>query len=197
MGTPDEHGPPVWLLDVDGVINAVTAAPDETVWPRWRRGWATALSSSWPITWAPDVVERITRLRSRGVVDVRWLTTWEESANASLGPLVGLPDLPLAGRAGDLPGRGPHGYLGGRGGGRDHWWKLGVARRLLDPLPYRAVVWTDDDLVWEPDARDWAEQRSAPTLLIAPATETGLTPEHLRVVEQFCARWGPGGSESV
>jgi hypothetical protein len=194
--TSDADGPPVWLLDVDGVLNAVTASPDPTVWPEWRQGRATALSSSWPITWAPELVAWITRLGADGLADVRWLTTWEEAANASLAPLLGLPALPLAGRAGDLPGAGPHGYVSGRVGARDRWWKLDVARRLLDPLPYRPVIWTDDDLVWEPEAREWAERRPAPTLLIAPATDTGLTPEHLRVVEEFCTRWatGSGGS---
>ena len=42
------------------------------------------------------------------------------------------------------------------------------------------------DLVWEDGARAWAEQRPAPTLLVAPATEVGLTSEHLAAIEEFC-----------
>lgn len=180
---------PLWLLDVDGVLNAATAAPAESVWPQWRTGWATALSSTWPITWAPAVVAAISRAHTSGAADIRWLTTWQDAANASLAPLLGLPLLPVARRVGELEaGPGPHGYLGGRARARDRWWKLGVARDLLDPQPYRPLVWTDDDLVWERDANEWAARRPGPTLLIAPATDTGLTAEDLAVIEEFCAR---------
>ena len=186
----DDHRP-VWLLDVDGVLNAVTAEPDRSVWSQWRTGRATARRSSWVITWAPGVVDRIDRLHRAGVVTVCWLTTWEDAANRSLGPLLGLPTLTVAGRAAEVgDDAGPHGFLGLRAAARDRWWKLAAARRFLDPQPHRALVWTDDDLVWEPDAREWAERRPSPTLLIAPATGVGLTPKHLDVIERFCSRGG-------
>lgn len=179
---------PVWLLDVDGVINASTAMPDTDVWPQWRTGWAAAVGSSWPITWAPPVVDAINRLFLAGRADIRWLTTWLDEANDSLGRLVGLPELPVVPRFNKAgAGGGPHGFLGVRAGATDRWWKLAAARRLLDPQPHRPLVWTDDDLVWEADARVWAEQRQGPTLLVAPATDVGLTAEHLTAIDEFCA----------
>jgi hypothetical protein len=177
---------PVWLLDVDGVVNAVTARPDETVWPTWRTGWATAVGGIWPITWAPAVVEAIVRVHAAGVADIWWLSTWREAAVTSLSPLVGLPEMPVAGQ----PGRISHGFVGSPAPTGTRWWKLAVARRLLDPYPHRPLVWTDDDLVHQADAREWAEQRPSPTMLIAPATDTGLTAEYLEAIEDFCVLLG-------
>jgi hypothetical protein len=105
-------------------------------------------------------------------------------AVTSLSPLLGLPELPVAREA----GRVSHGFVTGAAPAGTRWWKLAVARRLLDPQPHRALVWTDDDLVWHADARDWAERRPSPTMLIAPATSTGLTAEYLEVIEDFCTR---------
>jgi hypothetical protein len=197
MPTADHHERPVWLLDVDGVLNAATGTPDETAWPAWRTGRATAAGGRWQITWAPPVIEAIRRIHDTGSVDVLWLTTWEDAANESLAPLLGLPELPVASRArGGDPGRAAHGFTTTRAAARNRWWKLDVARRVLDPEPYRPLVWTDDDLSWEPDARAWAEQRPSPTLLVAPATDVGLTAEHLEAIEEFCRAYGPGAAKA-
>ena len=183
---------PVWLLDVDGVVNAAAVRPKDAVWPQWRTGWATAIGSSWPITWAPPVVEAINRVHDSGLAEIRWLTTWQEEANGSLAQLLGLPELAVVPRPAEPEGRrGPHGFLGVRAGASGSWWKLAAARRLLDPEPHRPLVWTDDDLVWEDDAREWADRRPGPTLLVAPATDVGLTADHLAAIEEFCADAGP------
>jgi hypothetical protein len=179
----------VWLLDVDGVLNATRRGRDESVWPTWRTGRARASGISWSITWAPPVVQAIRRIHAAGRTDIRWLTTWLEEANDSLGRLLGLPVLPVLDEPdGAGAPRGPHGFLGVRGEPTG-WWKLEAARRLLDPQPDRPLVWTDDDLAREDGARAWAERRSGPTLLIAPDTDTGLAPDHVAAIEEFCARY--------
>lgn len=198
MSTADRAERPIWLLDVDGVLNAATRTPDAAAWPTWRTGRATAAGGQWHITWAPPVVETIRRIHRAGVVDVLWLTTWEEAANESLGPLLGLPELPVASRL--RPGgsgRAAHGFVATRAGAGNRWWKLDVAQQILDGEPLRPLIWTDDDLSWEPGARAWAEQRPSPTLLIAPATDVGLTAEHLAAIEAFCRDYGsePGTVE--
>lgn len=194
MGTDGEDARPVWLLDVDGVLNAATPFPERDAWPEWSSGWAVAAGSRWPIRWAPPVVTAIRHVIEHGLADVRWLTTWLDDANESLGPLLGLPALPVVPRPADRQAAA-HGFLGSRAGGFGGWWKLAAARALLDPQPHRPLVWTDDDLVWEPDAVAWAEGRQAPTLLIAPETDVGLTAESLAAVVAFClepAAWnGP------
>jgi len=188
-GSPDPRT--VWLLDVDGVLNATRRGRDTSVWPTWRTGRARASDVTWPITWAPPVTQAIRRVHAAGRTDIRWLTTWLEDANYSLGPLLGLPALPVLDEPDDdtQAARGPHGFLGSRAGAPTDWWKLTAARRLLDPQPDRPLVWTDDDLAWEDGARAWAESRSGPTLLIAPDTDTGLAPEHIAAIEEFCATY--------
>jgi hypothetical protein len=185
MAGTGEDSRPVWLLDVDGVINATAMAPAVGVWPRWLRGRARASGTSWPITWAPPVVDAIRRVHDADAADIRWLTTWLDDANESLGPMLGLPELPVVPRPHGHE-EGAYGFVGVRAGAAGRWWKLEAARRLMDPQPWRPLVWTDDDLGGEPDAVAWAEARPGPTLLVAPPTEIGLTVELLAAVEHFC-----------
>ncbi len=181
--------PPLWLLDVDGVLNAATSSPDRSVWDDWQRGEAVAAGRVWPIWFSPTVCRRIGHLHEEGSVDVRWLTTWEDDANAGLRELLGLPRLPVAGRAREVHAGnpGPHGFVG-RTPPRPApgWWKLTVARRVADPDPMRPLVWTDDDLRYEQEALAWAEDRPGPRLLVAPQTHVGLTPPQLDAIEEFC-----------
>jgi hypothetical protein len=70
--------PPLLLLDVDGVLNALADdGGHQDAWPQWRSGYATADGSRWPITWAPAVVERLRGWHEDGRVEAY-------SANAAL-----------------------------------------------------------------------------------------------------------------
>ncbi|MCW2707221.1 MAG: hypothetical protein JWM22_1063, partial [Frankiales bacterium] len=66
---------PLILLDVDGVLNILSDDDAPASWDLVRKGRATAEGSSYPITWAPDVVEAIKGWLDAGA-DVQWLTTW-------------------------------------------------------------------------------------------------------------------------
>ncbi len=186
MSAPDADDRAVWLLDVDGVLNAAAMGPGSQQWPHWRTGYAMADGSSWPITWAPPVVEAITRVHDSGRAEIVWLTTWLEDANTSLGHLLGLPRFPVLPYPDGDATHGPQGFPGVRAGTPTPWWKLRAARRLLDPQPRRPLVWTDDDLAHEDGARNWARQRLGPALLVAPATDVGLTADDLHAIEEFC-----------
>lgn len=178
----------MWLLDVDGVLNATKTGRDASVWPAWRTGRARAAGITWPITWAPPVMQAIRRVHAAGRTDIWWLTTWLDEANGSLARLLGLPPLPVVPRPARSPAdRVPHGFLGVQAGVPGGWWKLDAARQLLDPYPDRPLVWTDDELAWQGGARAWAQQRRAPTLLVAPDTDTGLAPDDVAAIEAFCA----------
>ena len=182
---------PIWLLDVDGVLNAAAPRGDRSAWPCWRTGRAGAIGSSWLITWAPGVIEAINRLHGERAADIRWLTTWQDEANGELSRLLGLPGFAVVPRPSGSGARaGAHGFLGVRAGVAGAWWKLAAARALLDSDPQRPLIWTDDDLVWEEEARAWANGRPGATLLVAPATDVGLTGEHLAAIEEFCAEVG-------
>lgn len=171
---------PIWLLDVDGVLNAVTHVPDERVWRDYRSGFATAASRRWPITWSPTVVRAVRRVHETRAAEVLWLTTWDDHANGDLADLLGLPRLPLAGRALETRAEAPHG-----------WWKLQVARRIHEQDPDRPLLWTDDDLSYDAEAAEWISSRG---LGISPHTACGLEPAHLEDIAAFVGHdvstWG-------
>ena len=61
--------PPLWLLDVDGVLNAVTGKPDRTVWPDWQHGSAGADGQSWPIWVSPTVSATVRRVHEQRLAE--------------------------------------------------------------------------------------------------------------------------------
>lgn len=196
---------PLLLLDVDGVLNAVSASPDPRVWPDWQHGCAVAGGRAWPITWSPSVVSAVEQWRSRA--DVRWLTTWGHHANAGLRALLGLRELPVAGTYADvdrpLPAGTPDGapepgaaaHAGVAPAAPDEltgrWWKFDIVRQLVRAEPGRPVVWIDDDLAGQREIRQWME-REAPCLLLAPTMSTGLRPDDLALVREFLDETGAG-----
>ncbi len=182
------------LLDVDGVLNAVTGRPDPRVWPDWQRGRAAADGRQWPIVWSPSVVAAVREWRT--LADVHWLTTWGHHANDGLRALLDLPELRVAGTWADVHLPAPAGNtddgalahaavapaapdeLTGR------WWKFDVVRGLVRAEPTRPLVWIDDDLAGQRDIRQWME-RQARCLLVAPTMDTGMRPDDVAMVGDF------------
>lgn len=94
-----------------------------------------------------------------------WATTWEHEAARLIAPRLGLPeDMPV------IEFRGSSGQT----------MKLPYVDRFVGD---RAAAWIDDDL-WS-DAFEWAEGRTAPTLLIRTSPAVGLTAEEARRLEEF------------
>lgn len=168
------EGTPIWLLDVDGVLNAVSRSPDQAVWSDYRSGRATASGRTWPITWSPTVTQLVADVHASGAAEVLWLTTWEDEANGDLARLLRLPPLPVAGRASDVAN-----------GLAQTWWKLQVARLVHEQDHARPLLWTDDDLAFDPDATAWISSRG---LGISPETSTGLAPADLDAIARFTSR---------
>jgi hypothetical protein len=190
--------PPLLLLDVDGVLNAL--ADDErhlTAWPSWRQGWARAEGTRWPIRWAPAVVDRLRDWHDADRIQIQWLTTWGHDANGELRRLLGLPELPVAGtyaEHGDeaVDEGAPEAVAAGRAhasvapaapdplSGR--WWKYDVVRRLREQQPERPMIWVDDELhsPHSPFAR-WAAGNGV--LAVGPHPVTGLSPTDLETIE--------------
>jgi hypothetical protein len=194
--TPDAQRP-LWLLDVDGVLNAVAKRPDRGVWRDWKHGKATADGVEWPIWFSPTVTGTVARLHETGVVEVRWLTTWGAQANGELRELMGLPELAVAGEPPHLAedhGADSHGEavaIEKADDGKVGWWKLEAVQRILADEPERPVIWTDDDLGGERDAVTWVERNVAQRLLLSPRPNTGLTPRQLRAIRSYCGDWAP------
>jgi len=209
QGDPDA-AVPVWLLDVDGVVNAVSRFPDPKVWDDWQSGTAVADGTEWPITFSPSVTGTIRRLHEQGLVEVRWLTTWRGNANGSLRDLLGLPEFAVAGevRAPEpvpdgnepalddaVPDDGASGAANHFHGAAastvavpaDEWWKLTVVRSVVTEVGRdRPLIWTDDDLRYDETAVAWVRDQVTAALLIAPPQHTGLTPQQISEIEDFC-----------
>lgn len=162
--------PPLWLLDVDGVLNAVTDSYDSETQKR-------ETVDGWPIVYTPALVSRIADLHTSGRVEVRWLTTWRADALSLLAPALGLPAFADEGAA-DF--NTVH----------RKWWKAITAQRLSDAEPDRALIWTDDDLDYAEESGDvaWLHKRTGPSLTVSPDTDRGLTAEHLDQIEAFIER---------
>ncbi|GAA2716112.1 HAD domain-containing protein [Actinoplanes palleronii] len=156
---------PVWLLDVDGVLNANrpgwSAAP--------RRGMAYAGGTGFLMRWAPALLDRIRALHRSGAVEIRWCTTWC-AHTGQLERLFGLPRFEPCWHEDLAPPDAPIA-------------KLAAAHQVL--ADGRPLIWTDDADI--PPAAHDELPRLGRTLLIAPAPNRGLQPDHLTTIETFVA----------
>jgi len=179
---------PVWLLDIDGVINACTNKPDRTVWPAddWRTDRVNASGHHFPITWSRQVVDFIRNAHDSGLVEIRWHTTWQHEAQA-VADLTGLPKFDVAHAPEFLaynqiaPASEAERIREGRP--RPPWWKLPAAERVMRDEA-RPLIWTDDDITWSTQA---GLRAHAPVLLVSPDERTGLTKRQLRKISDFIA----------
>lgn len=158
---------PLWLLDVDGVLNAVCMEPAE--------GYTQVKCAGFWITYRPALIDRIAALHRSGAVEIRWLTTWCEDAANLLAPLIALPTFAV---------EGSDDYKAAAGG---YWWKAVTARRLVEGDPDRPLIWTDDDCGYANrlGELDWLADHPN-KLVISPKVHTGITDEHMNEIESRC-----------
>lgn len=160
--------PPVWLLDIDGVINANK--------PGWSAPPRRVRIAGFMIRWAPALIDRIRELRRDGAVDVRWASTWcgYPTELDQLSACIGLRLDPA---------------FGDRAASKT--WGDEKAEAALDVIRQgRRLIWTDDDEV--DAARDLfpliaKAEADSRALLIAPRSNRGLQPAHLDQIAEFAA----------
>ena len=160
---------PVWLLDVDGVVNAFRAG-----WytgPRLVQVYSAADDYDYRIRYEPRLIDAIRQVHQDGRAEVTWCSTWCSDA-AALEDALGLPPLP---RAFTEPVRGAAACAA----------KLAAARSVV--AAGRRLVWTDDVEVAHhaEDCTIWAASGRA--LTIAPNGSRGLRARDLRRIEEFLA----------
>jgi len=90
-----------------------------------------------------------------------WATGWEDRANDRLPALLGLP--------GELPAL----RFDGRARFGTAHWKLDALARYGGDRP---LAWIDDSL--DESCHQWAQDRPAPTLLVATESDVGITEAH-------------------
>lgn len=170
---------PIWLLDIDGVINAATRKPPTHAWPA--DDWIDTRTTpgkgrSWRILAARPVLDYIRSVHESGTAEIRWHTTWQHDAQ-QVADALKLPTFAVQ--------EAPE-YLDAERH-LDEWWKLPAALRVL--AEGRRLVWTDDDAV-DLTTTQMHQLNEAGALVVSPAVETGLCRSHLRKIETFLMKAG-------
>ncbi|MBB4919727.1 hypothetical protein [Streptosporangium saharense] len=158
---------PVWLLDVDGVINVSR--------PGWgdapRSGIAYSDGEAYRMRWAPALINRVRALHQADIVEIRWCSTWCADAD-QVERLFGLPYLTRAWSD----------HLSGTAAAAA---KLAAARLVL--ARGRWLIWTDDvEVPTDGPVHDELTEGGR-ALLIAPSPREGLRPEHMDTIEAFAS----------
>ncbi|WP_051799542.1 HAD domain-containing protein [Catenuloplanes japonicus] len=161
---------PVWLLDVDGVINA--KRPGWGGPPLRRDVYSPEDDATYPLRFAPALIARMKRLIADDAVEIRWCTTWCPEAHL-LERLWMLPELPRALTLRPLPR------------GAECWpLKLAAARDVVH-TEGRRLIWTDDEALPPPGPERDTLGGPERALLIAPDARRGLQPADLDAITEF------------
>ncbi|MGY1672175.1 hypothetical protein [Geodermatophilus sp. SYSU D00710] len=177
---------PLLLLDVDGVVNAISQSGDRSVWGDWHSGVARAGDEDWPILFSGTVRAAVQRWHNQRLAEIRWLADWGDDANGELRELLDLPEFEVVKRPVELDEDRLRRSVGADFGrpavGR--WWKFDAVLEFVVRRPDRPIVWLDDDLRFELGVQRWMREHTK-SLLIAPSLHLGLSPRQLRIIEEF------------
>jgi hypothetical protein len=168
---------PVWLLDIDGVIN-VLGREVPTTWPR--SEWVQRVIFApvpergvvgLPVLAARPVLDFVRRVHAAGRAEIRWHTTWRTAAVTHFAPVLGLPGCAMSIAT---EWREPEAPL---------WWKVPAVQR--ETARGRRVLWIDDEI----DAHREGPPATAAAItaldtdpyavLVSPDRDRGLTPADL------------------
>lgn len=158
---------PLLLLDVDGPLNPYRAKPE-----RRPEGYTTHRLEGFRVWLNPDHGPLLLAFAAEHGVELAWATTWEHEANKSIGPNIGLPELPVVDLGWQRKFSGTiH---------TDNWKFDGV----LAFAAGRPLAWLDDDFAHFRAEREWFENErgGAPTLLHHVDPAIGLTSTDLATV---------------
>jgi len=120
------------------------------------------------------MAETIASVAQKHRAEICWLTTWSGEANYWISPIFDWPELRVIRYDERTTDSGliiSHGKIHG----------------IKEDCGLDAVVWIDDGL--GSDAREWAEERTEPTLLVTPNSSRGLLKNHLDVIDEFFEAW--------
>lgn len=155
---------PLILLDVDGVLNAFTKPG-----PHWQEHRAAAGSGSFRVILNPDHGPMLLTLAAETGAELVWATTWEHDANLSIGPLIGLPELPVieVSAGTEVPGV---------------LWKTPAVAEYVQGRPF---VWFDDDLNRADRGYLKRHEGVGDFLIVDVGPRKGLTGRHLEMAADW------------
>lgn len=162
----------VWFLDIDGVLNAFPNPPTNGEFE-----WKFKHIAGYPIWYAPAVIDFINAAVDSGLVEVRWLTTWEHMANEEFGPEVGIKHKFEV----EVSPDGIH----RRNAGGVYWWKADRIHKYKLANLGDILIWTDDDIWYNFEDQSWTEITGIDALVICPHTSVGLRQQDLEKIGQL------------
>lgn len=184
---------PVLLLDLDGVVNAMSKQAPTHVWkaPHWNRGKQLNRDGiEYPMLWSQPVVDWLTALHESGQVEVRWHSTWQDES-LKVGALMGLPEFQVQ----ECPEWDEYCAGGSALAARlisecmPGWWKYPAAERVVTQEG-RRLVWIDDDIDYQISPQDRGALKQLHELrLVCPDQYTGISPRHMRIVGEAINYW--------
>lgn len=195
--TPNARG--LLLLDVDGPLNPVGGKPWHR--PKGYSAYRLTLDGHWyrrrnfrrnrglRIWLNPDDGHRILNLAAETRLQLAWATAWLDQANAYVGPVIGLPKLPvIAFPATDYDPNGFGRKELGHGWQRGGSWKYAAVAKWAEGTP---LAWWDDDFN-DPRSAEAKEEflrvrGDLPTLLCEVDPRAGLRDHHLDQVRAWAA----------
>jgi hypothetical protein len=181
--TGSEGDRPLLLVDIDGVISLFGGGG---------AGIGGGIDSSARPDGVFHSIDGIPHFLSRGAAahllalandyDLVWASGWEEKAEEYLPRLLGLPAglpfLRFERMTGTPPSRGIR--------SNNAHWKLAAIEAHAGS---QALAWIDD--AFNPACHAWAEQRTAPTLLVQTQPEQGLTTSEADQLAQWARDRSP------
>jgi hypothetical protein len=157
---------PLILIDVDGVLNpSFSSAVRRRL--AWHDGWLQRRVHVDGLTFRlfvnPAHGTMLRQLAQEKGAELAWGTTWEDDANRAVGPLLGIPELPVA-PVRDFPHK---------------------ADGIVPWTNGRPFVWFDD----EPDATEACARVAGdqPHLVVAVSEYEGLTEAHVETARAWLA----------
>lgn len=163
---------PLLFLDVDGTLLPVGGVQRPSTLEEWYARWQNASNPHL----ATIVSEHGPRLLAMPC-DLMWATAWMSDANEVIGPLLGLPELPVV-DLGELPGFDDP-VASEQDATAELNWKT---RALVELAAGRPFIWVDDEIA-DVD-RAWVTAHHAgPALLHRVNREFGLIEADLARVE--------------
>lgn len=159
-------------LDVDGVLNAFSGRPPKNN-TQWHGEWSKATVEGFPILWSHELVEAFNSLAERDDVEIKWLTTWQESAATELAPVLGL-------NGGDW-----FYFTTEDLDDMVNWWKLVEIQKDIEETAPDKVVWIDDDINYDSATKVWLSTTRVPVLAICPNSNHGVSKKHMDAIIDF------------
>jgi hypothetical protein len=169
---PELSDKPLWLLDIDGVINAYSYKnrPNrkEKIFSEYTQYSVPSNHGMFYEFWvAQELTQKITEIHESKTVEIAWLTTWQSEANKNVASTLGLPTFPLAAQNNRLA------YSP---------WKKEAALEALELN--RPIIWSDDDEI-DKECKSLFKADELEHLLVIPNPSLGLTPTHIEKIELF------------